>query len=81
MTKYYHIIKKQGAWHLYAGNAISALSSDVEQANVVRAARALARHDGARVVVHKDHSAEAAGHSVPTLAIAIESRSDQTQSA
>jgi hypothetical protein len=58
MSRYYHVIKKQGQWHLYAGNAATALMANAEQTSVVKAARALARHNGARVVVHKDHSAE-----------------------
>lgn len=64
MAKYYHVIKKQGVWHLYAGNSLSALASDPTQKAVVRAARALARHDGGRVVVHKDHSADESATSV-----------------
>ena len=54
MARYYHVIKKQGKWHLYAGNAITSLMAESDQAVVTRAARALARHDGAKVVVHKD---------------------------
>ena len=53
MSRYYHVIMKQGLWHLYAGNAITSLMAERDQAMVLRAARALARHDGARVVVHK----------------------------
>ncbi len=53
MARYYHVIKKQGKWHLYAGNAITSLMAESDQAVVTRAARALARHDGAKVVVHK----------------------------
>jgi hypothetical protein len=58
MSRYYHIIKKQGQWHLYAGNAVSPLMADEERTTVVKAARSLARHNGGRVVVHKDSSSE-----------------------
>lgn len=60
MTRYYHVIKRQDQWHLHAGNAIASLMADAEQANVIKAARSLARHDGARVVVHKDYPEETA---------------------
>jgi len=77
VAKLYHVIKKQGTWHLYAGNAISELVSDAVQANVVRAARALARHGGGRVVVHKDHSAELAefGASIRAVSAALDGSS------
>ncbi len=58
MSRYYHIIKKQGQWQLYAGNAVSALMADPERTAVVKAARSLARHNGARIVVHKDPAAD-----------------------
>ena len=67
MSKFYHVIKKQGRWHLYAGNALTALLDDVEQSIVVKAARSLARHNRARVVVHKDHSTESAVTRAGTL--------------
>lgn len=72
MAKLYHVIKKQGVWHLYAGNAITELVSDAVQANVVRAARALVRHGGGRVVVHKDHTAELADFSSSIRAVAAD---------
>jgi hypothetical protein len=53
VIKYYHVMKKDGAWHLYAGNSPAALVSDSEQARVIRAARSLARQNGARIVLHK----------------------------
>jgi len=60
MARYYHVIKKQGQWHLYAGNAITSLMAETDQARVTRAARSLARHDGAKVVVHKDAAQDVA---------------------
>jgi len=72
MAKLYHVIKKQGVWHLYAGNAIDELVSDAVQANVVRAARALVRHGGGRVVVHKDHTADLADFTASIRAVAAE---------
>ena len=62
MARYYHVIKKQGQWHLYAGNAITSLMADSDQVTVTRAARALARHDGAKVVVHKDSARDVVPH-------------------
>jgi len=53
VAKYYHVMKKNGAWHLYAGNSAAALVTDSEQARVVKAARSLARQSGARIVFHK----------------------------
>lgn len=84
MARYYHVIKKQGQWHLYAGNAITSLMADSDQARVTRAARTLARHDGAKVVVHKDMAQDAARndpgrrdapealHGLPTPRAAVE---------
>lgn len=54
MATYYHVIKKHGVWHLYAGNAVASLMADANRGVIVRAARALARHDGAKVVVHRE---------------------------
>ena len=56
MSRYYHVMKKQGQWHLYAGNALSALMVDVHRANIIKAARTLARHNRARVILHRDDS-------------------------
>jgi hypothetical protein len=53
VIKYYHVMKKNGAWHLYAGNSPAALVSDGERARVISAARSLARQSGARIVLHK----------------------------
>ncbi len=84
MARYYHVIKKQGQWHLYAGNAITSLMAESDQARVTRAARTLARHDGAKVVVHKDAAQDAvrndsgrcdaseALHGLPTPRAAVE---------
>jgi hypothetical protein len=56
VSRYYHVMKKQGQWHLYAGNAVSALMADVHQANIMRAARTLARQNSAKVILHRDDS-------------------------
>jgi len=56
MQRYYHVMKKQGEWHLYAGNAESALMVDLHRANIIKAARNLARQNRARVVLHRDES-------------------------
>ena len=56
MNRYYHVMRKEGQWHLYAGNAISALMVDMHRANILKAARTLARHNGAKVILHRDHS-------------------------
>ena len=63
VVKYYHVMKKNGAWHLYAGNSPAALVTDSEQARVIRAARSLARQNGARIVFHK--TAADAAHAAP----------------
>jgi hypothetical protein len=81
VAKLYHVIKKQGKWHLYAGNAINELVSDVVQANVLRAARALARHGGGRVIVHKDHSAELTEFTATIRAVAIDLETGRTAQA
>jgi hypothetical protein len=54
VSKYYHVIHKNGAWHLYAGNAPSALATDVQRSQVIKVARSLARQDGAKIVIHKE---------------------------
>ena len=59
VSRYYHVMKKDGVWHLYAGNAASALVTDVQQARVIKAARSLARQNGGRIVLHKDTSGPA----------------------
>lgn len=74
VAKLYHVIKKQGVWHLYAGNSINELVSDAVQANVVRAARSLVRHGGGRVVVHKDHSDDLSGVVASIRTVATESK-------
>jgi hypothetical protein len=66
VNRYYHVMKKQGQWHLYAGNAISALMVDVHRANIVKAARTLARHNGAKVILHRDET-DAAPTSAQTV--------------
>ncbi|MCC6534640.1 MAG: hypothetical protein IT531_18990 [Burkholderiales bacterium] len=56
---------KNGAWHLYAGNAPSALVTDAQQAKVVKTARSLARQNGGRVILHKPESALTSGTEAP----------------
>jgi adenine deaminase len=53
LTRYYHVINKGGEWHLYSGNSLSPIRVDHDQAVVLKAARALVRQQGGKVVVHR----------------------------
>jgi hypothetical protein len=68
VTKYYHVMKKNGAWHLYAGNSPAALVSNSERARVISAARSLARQNGARIVLHKSAADGAYAPGGPSVA-------------
>ena len=67
MNRYYHVMKKEGQWHLYAGNAFSALMVDMHRANIVKAARTLARHNGAKVILHRDASESIYGGTLKSI--------------
>ena len=54
MNKYYHVMKKDGAWHLYAGNSAAAIVTDEQQSRVMKTARSLARQHGGRIILHKE---------------------------
>jgi hypothetical protein len=56
--KYYHVIKKQSQWLLYADNAEKALAADTSQSALVQKARRLARQHGAKVILHKEDPLE-----------------------
>lgn len=51
--RYYHVMNKDGEWHLYFGNSTTPIVSNANRATVVRAARALARQSGMKVIIHK----------------------------
>lgn len=51
--RYYHVMNKDGEWHLYFGNSTTPILSDANRSTVVKAARALARQSGMKVIIHK----------------------------
>ena len=52
--RYYHVLNKSGEWRLYFGNAPAPIMSDTDRTTVVKAARALARQSGMKVIIHKE---------------------------
>lgn len=50
--RHYHVIPRNGRWHLYEGDATSSLAEGSSKADIIRAARAHVRLRGGRVVVH-----------------------------
>lgn len=51
--RYYHVMCKSDAWHLYHGDGPYPLMSDRSKTVILNAARRRARDYGAKVIVHK----------------------------
>ena len=51
--RYYHVIYRAGAWHLYLGDGEYPLVVDESKSAVVRDARNRARKFGMKVIVHR----------------------------
>ena len=51
--RYYHVMHKNGEWHLYLGNSDTPILVDPSRSAVLKAARSLARQSGMKVVIHK----------------------------
>ena len=51
--RYYHVIFRDGAWHLYLGDGEFPLAVDPDKDVVLKAARARARQYGTKVIVHR----------------------------
>ena len=54
--RYFHVMKKQDAWHLYQGDALDPILVHRERTIVVRRARHLSRSAPAKIVVHREQS-------------------------
>jgi hypothetical protein len=50
---YYHVMHKDGEWHLYFGNSIAPILVDHDRRRILEAARKLARQNGMKIVIHK----------------------------
>ena len=55
--RYYHVLNRDGRWHLYFGNSFSPLLVDSDRRKVLDAARKLARQSGMKIVIHKSPEA------------------------
>ena len=55
--RYYHVVNRDGRWHLYFGNSFSPLLVDADRRRVIEAARKLARQSGMKIVIHKSPDA------------------------
>lgn len=51
--RYYHVMHKNGKWHLYFGNSTKPVLVDPCRSVVVKAARSLARQSGMKVIIHR----------------------------
>ena len=51
--RYYHVVNRDGRWHLYFGNSFSPLLTNDDRRKVIDAARKLARQNGMKIVIHK----------------------------
>lgn len=49
----YHVLKKNGQWHLYVGNDSLPVFVHPSRSAVLNHARGRARKDGSRVIVHR----------------------------
>lgn len=49
----FHVMKKDGQWHVYAGNDVSPLCTLASRASAINQARTRSRRMGGRVIVHR----------------------------
>ena len=63
--RYYHVIFRDGAWHLYLGDGGYPLLVDQDKAAVLRAARSRARMYRMKVIVHRAPHEEERGPGRP----------------
>jgi hypothetical protein len=57
--RYYHVIFRAGAWHLYLGDGQYPLMVDEDKAAVIKAARRRARENRFKVIIHRAPHEEA----------------------
>lgn len=50
---YYHVMNKEGVWHVYRDHSGRPMTSGATKAEVMKRARVLARQTGGKVIVHK----------------------------
>jgi hypothetical protein len=66
--RYYHVVNRDGRWHLYFGNSFSPLLVDSDRRRVIDAARKLARQSGMKIVIHKSPEASPPAEEGPKAA-------------